>query len=921
MDLDGRLTLVLRDCAWAVDPSVALRLVPELGQDCPPLSEVPLGDGTSVLGIPWGADTELVPAVLELVERLLGRALQNQGKEDFVVQRRADLVSDPLVGPLCRIIAQADVPAFHVQALPMLALARVVGRALKAPKDLLALARPDLVERVAAHGEQLARLPVGRRSEVLTELANGIGARATAAFAEVHGPRARPSGLFRRVVADPLALCLPKGTLDRDPDLVLVAMTAALPISAASLQHVRDAAAIAFQALQDRRGKGRPLVIDEMLVHAARDLRSFPSVPDRLLFHPTAGPLLVGALPDLVDAKLLEKEGLPKDLARMLTRVDGVQGLAASWGDLVDALLAWDVLATLASKIVPLTWANGQLKAPHGPVAHHPRYTMVVPRGAHAPSDAAVVAVRLTEVIEHLRKSELLVPPAHVVERAWAIATENLPGTLSETHADHGIVVFGDAVEALRFASAFLSDLAVSGLDRGDGQRVQFPDEVQASAGVAWGPVTGGTDGYAVVLGGSAVARAVALAGSASPGGGATRDPLGMSRVVAGAKGLESRGTVCDGWIVKKALDAVRARQVAIHTQGSRVEVAGVALDFSRVPITAWWLEGDWVSCFYPLDAADPGGASEHIQLSRAQFRRFFHDDQSARPPNAGGEGASIAVSVDRLGRRAEAPAEPAELADLRLPSVAFGLDVPEAAGADGAYAADLWGPEDETPDTAAPDTLASTESLADAISYDGPLVSIEETEDARLRGTAPEQEVGDEWLEELPSDAILEPVREPGFGGATATVRLLERKEASRVVDPWDDQTDPNIRLEDLDFEESEPTDERPSLAGLRPPPPPEDPSLSKPVGDIGTTLVGYVCLRGDEGFTFGRIYGNRLVDVHVYATPDKAAAYGRFLADKVAEGFVPRMELTSFLPEDAAIHAVDLHLLNQAWRAMVSP
>jgi hypothetical protein len=113
---------------------------------------------------------------------------------------------------------------------------------------------------------------------------------------------------------------------------------------------------------------------------------------------------------------------------------------------------------------------------------------MIVPRGAHAPSEAAVVAVRLTEVIEHLRKSETLVPPAHVVERAWAVATENLSGTLSETHADHGIVVFGDATEALRFASAFLSELAVNGLDRGDGQRVQLPDHVQASVGVAWGP-------------------------------------------------------------------------------------------------------------------------------------------------------------------------------------------------------------------------------------------------------------------------------------------------------------------------------------------------------------------------------------------------------------------------------------------------
>ncbi len=841
MDLDGRLTLVLRDCAWAVDPSVALRLVPELGQDCPPLSEVPVGDGSSVLGIPWGGETELVPAVAELVERLLGRALQSQGREDFVVQRRADLLKDPLVGPLCKIIAQTDVPAFHVQALPAIALARAVGRAIRAPKDLGALARPDVVERLVGHADHLARTPVGRRGEILTELAAGISARATAAFVEVHGGRSRPSGLFRRIIADPLALCLGKGTLDRDPDLVLVAMTAALPISPGSLQHVRDAAAIAFQALQERRGKGKPLVIDEMLAHAVRDLRSFPSAPDRLLFHPTAGPLLVGALPDLVDARSLEKEGLPKDLAKMLTRVDGVQGLAASWGDLVDALLVWDVLSTVVSKIVPLSWANGTLRGPHGHVPPHPRWSMIVPRGAQAPNDAAVVAVRLTEVIEHLRKNESLVPPAHVVERAWSVATENQPGTLCETHADHGIVVFGDATEALRFASAFLSDLAVSGLDRGDGQRVQLPDHVQASAGVAWGPVTGGTDGHAVVLGGSAVARAVALAGSTSPDSATTRDPLGMSRVVAGAKGLESRGTVCDGSIVKKALDAVRARHVAIHTQGSRVDVAGVALDFSRVPITAWWLEADRVSCFYPLDPADAGGASEHIQLSRAQFRRFFHDDQTASHAT-GNEGGSASVGGGQLGRRPEAPPEPsAELPNLRLPTVAFGLDVPEAAMGEGGYAADLWGPEEDTPDTLARNALAAeVEAVADAISYDGPFVSIEETDDPKTRDVVPEKETPEknklpEWIEELPSDAIVvEPLRDPGFGGATATVRSPGRKEAP---DPWDDKTDPNIRLYAVgaDADESEPTDEGQPVAS-RDAPAPRTPPL-RPLADPAAT------------------------------------------------------------------------------------
>jgi hypothetical protein len=331
------------------------------------------------------------------------------------------------------------------------------------------------------------------------------------------------------------------------------------------------------------------------------------------------------------------------------------------------------------------------------------------------------------------------------------------------------------------------------------------------------------------------------------------------------------------------------------------------------------------VSCFYPLDPADPGGASEHIQLSRAQFRRFFHDDQQAKGAT-GAEGGSALVAP--LVRRPEPaavvpPAEP----DLRLPPVSFGLDVPEAAAGEGGYASDLWGPEEDTPATFA--RADPAETTADVISYDGPLVNVEEADDARRPREGKEAPPANEWLEELPSDAIAAaPLRDPGFGGATVTVRLSDRKEP-RLGEPLEERTDPNIRPYEIgsDADESEPTDEHQPLPPREYslPPPLEDPATPAPpaanVGDVGSMLVGYVCLRGDDGFTFGRIYGNRLVDVHEYATADRVDAYNRFLTDKVAEQFVLRMERTSFLPEDSKIEAVDLHLLNQTWRAMVAP
>jgi hypothetical protein len=1013
MDLDGRLTLVLRDCTWANEPNVALRLVPDLAQDCPPITEVPLGDGNSVLGIAWGGEAELLSGTAEVVDRLLGRALRGAPREDFSGLSRADLARDPMCAPYCRVLAQTDVPAFHVQALPMLAAARMVGRCFQPdPKELTTFVRAEVVERLVQHADQFRRLPVARRAEVLSDVAWGFGARTNACFAGVFGSRVRPVGLSRRIAADPLAICLRKGTLDADPDLVLVAMVAALPVSGGVLQHVRSAASLAFDALQDRRGKGKSLVIDELLVQAVRELRTFPSTADRLLLHPTAGPLLVGALPELVDARTLEKEGVPKEVAKTLTRRESIQGLAACWGDLVDALLVWDVLSTLMSKIVPITAVGTQVQGVAGPLPAHPRWTLLVPRGASLPSEAAVVAVRLTEVIEHLRKVDELVPPAHVVERAWNESLRAAPGALACMQSEHGIAVFADASEALAFASQFLAGLAVAGFDRGEGERVQLPDLVHASAGVAWGRLSGGTDGNAVVLGGSSVARAVSLAGTGSPIG-ACRDPLGMSRILAGPKGLQSSGVVCDGWIAAKVLDAAKARQLPIHVHGTKVEVAGAATDFVQVPVRAWWHEADWVSCICPLDPTEPGGAAEYLHLPRPQFRRFHRQDQNlpmteeeieptappadvavrstaplrSRPSReapsvatrpAGVAGGGPAKSIPMRSEDVDDPISGVAPTVLRVPQVSFGLDVPEAAHDDapGGYADDLWGPEEDATDAASVERLGmrrvrqeathDPDSLGDAISYDGPVVSIEETDDPRSNELVlpPVVPLAD-WEEEVPTDgsgkSVPDPLPDPemdggwitempkdvAFGGSTMTVRPLDRREV-RPADPWDEQnTDPNIRPYPLDalgeLEESDPTDERKAVAGSglgRPRaadygtrlPPHEAAPLADPAmpvhrstraapDDLGPMLVGYVCLQVVEGFTFGRIYGNRLVDVHAYATSDQRVAYGNFLKDKIAEGFVPRMELTSFLPEDAEVRAVDLHLLNATYQAMVSP
>ena len=79
-----------------------------------------------------------------------------------------------------------------------------------------------------------------------------------------------------------------------------------------------------------------------------------------------------------------------------------------------------------------------------------------------------------------------------------------------------------------------------------------------------------------------------------------------------------------------------------------------------------------------------------------------------------------------------------------------------------------------------------------------------------------------------------------------------------------------------------------------------------------------GYVVLVAGEEIWFGRPYGARLVDQHGYRSlHDMDEAYRSFLKDKIAEGFVPRTDLTADLPLGATLQPIDAVRLAQAWRA----
>lgn len=90
-------------------------------------------------------------------------------------------------------------------------------------------------------------------------------------------------------------------------------------------------------------------------------------------------------------------------------------------------------------------------------------------------------------------------------------------------------------------------------------------------------------------------------------------------------------------------------------------------------------------------------------------------------------------------------------------------------------------------------------------------------------------------------------------------------------------------------------------------------------PVVDFDFLLRGYACYVERGRVAFGRPYGTRLVDLHVYDTGgDLERAYQQFMEAKIREGFIPQTELTGDLPRTVTVMPLDPDRLAVAWRVL---
>ncbi len=633
MDVTERLRTLLRPCSWVRDSSTALRLVPELAVDMPAPLDLATLDGASERAIPVRCLDSLLEPVATVVLQLGEASLEGKAREELHRAGADRILGDALVMAVAELLAQAASPGLSAQAVPALSVAWLTSRMLAGSLAEIKDRRPDLAGKLAKLHTRLTDLPSARRGTVLADIAWGVRGRLAAAVsvAQAGGYSVEAGGLYRRVMADSLVLAFPRGTLDENIPFGVLASLLGLPLEESLASSIERAAAAVIPALVDRRARGKATPTDDALASAfSADLAAAPNARG-VLFDLWSGPLLIASLPDLADKGLLAKAGISKEVAAALLRREVVRALAASWRDLVTALLSWDVMSALVSRLYAVRQEKGRWTAPIGRLPPHPRWELLVPRPLLPAAKVTVVAVGLGSArarvarVASERGRALL---AGAADGAWTRLCAETPAAVCTRVGERGLAAFQDPLAALAFARKARQVLGGPGRVQVGylGDPIELPPGVSAPVGIATGEISGGTDGDATWLDGPAVLEAINLCGAGEPELSQEQDPAGVRAVVVASDGLRSRGITASAAALAAIVHAARDTERPCHVRGKGGVVGGVSDSFHFYPIHTW-LEPEDGTIVAALAIAGQEGPCELLVQAKSAFPGLHETD------------------------------------------------------------------------------------------------------------------------------------------------------------------------------------------------------------------------------------------------------------------------------------------------------
>ncbi len=663
MDIDERLKTLLVDCRWVRDPELAALLLPGLSEHAPPLVALPTPDGDVVPGVPVLCIPALADGVALVFASAVEEGLAGSPLSSVDGLEPEALRDDPLVLALTDLIAQASTPGIRASVVPVLAVAWI-GQQLAAGRSgqVPGLSGDAAKKAMLAAGALGGVDPVARGAclrGVGFALAGRLGAAAN--MAAMAGAPVQLGGLYRQMLPDPLVMAFPRGTLDAGQGLGAAAEMLGLKVSEAVLNDAEKVATAVFQAHRDRADAGKLEPADSAISHFFHS----GTDPERAIWHPFAGPAMVGLAP-LLAGKQLGTVGLSRDAAKAYGNQRSARALASVWRQFTMAMCKWDVLSRMVDLVVPIRIEGGRAHTPRGRLPVDARWSLLVPRPASQSSLAAVAAVRLSDVLDSVT---VALGGRHwarwSVIQAFHVACRDAGGSVRQVLGDAALVAFPAPEHALAFAGKIRTALgpgAMLAVDA-DGLEVKVPASAALGIGLALGAVDGGTDGESSSLGGRASVEALMLAGNGRADS-VAHDPLSSRAAGWGQDGLHNHGVVASDTFVRSVVDRARKRGVPLHVRGESGQCGGVSDDFESYAVRAWWQDGKDVVAALLL------GGPHTAHAGASELRRMSADELVAWR------------SADRVHARAERGRSVAAVSgysgEMDKPSQSFfGLDSP----------------------------------------------------------------------------------------------------------------------------------------------------------------------------------------------------------------------------------------------------
>jgi hypothetical protein len=860
----------------------ALRAVPELADGLPALVFDARGPHV------WSGCSDALRAPLAG----LGAALASEARLPPADDDRR-LHEDPLVVTLTRLVIEGARHSPGAAGVPSLEVMRGAQ---------LAQAEPALAALHAgtAGGEPLRRV------------AAGVQARLSAACARA-ADVVRVPALAWAVARASLLPLYARGSLDRDPSWARVADVLGVPLPPGTIEAIEAAVGLAVRGVAERRAAGKSTADDGVLLLRALGSMRLDAGVDAaaagLLLDPDGLAVLLPALSRYVDAKALQAQKVDAARAASLLTPSGGLAAASVLLEVIAALRTWDVLSQLVDVV----------GAP-------PQRMFVVPRAT--PARGVVVAVGLGRLRTDPIRSE-------AVDATWSELTRGAEGNPVAEVGSSGLAVFADAVDALRFVILLRRRL--------DG----------APVGVAAGAVTGGTDGACVRLQGPAVEAALRWVAAAPSGARSGGDDAALRlRHVGGW--LCGDGVGFDSAAAEAVQDVRVRRGLATAADGPpggdpralrgldvhRVfEFDGAVVAFVRIPGIAGGFEAmhvgaaEWRELLdRDGDRNEPSVSSTPLPIDRVapEIVLPVPVEASALEEGHGWEMAEsddaeeAPVTLDLEEHIFEAPAPPRTQPRFEFDEPGDGVPGADDSLFSGFYLPGAPSRTDEPPprttvqasvfDMEVEEDDEATQDWGANVDAGGPSAPSAAPSGDPFAGDpfaasgAAHEAAGDPFSAHPAAplasfdDVFAAPAASPSPSGPATSgpsgLHLLD----------FDDEAEPTLA-----FDESGRDAATVDYGGRR--------AQHHAVAslDFEFLLKGYACFFDKKEAVFGRPYGTRIVDRHVYPyRGDSEEVYMAFLKDKLTEGFVPRADMMGDLPRGVTVMPLDAEAMQRAWKEL---